>query len=463
MSERTRYEKLLLPFEGQKEYMNARIKDGIEANRKAFATFIAVDKDGKPVTNAKIRLKQKNHEFQHGANIFMLDELETPEKNAEYKKRFAEVFNLATLPFYWDAFEPEDGKPRFAADSEKVYRRPASDLCINYCREHGIEPKLHCLNYDLFRPAWLTEKYLTNAEIKKRLSRRMAEIAEHYADIIPGIEVINETLCWGSQIPLENRRDNRYHGLLAEPEIVEWSFKEAEKYFPHNELIINEATFAWLHDFKYDRTPYYMQIERALLKGARIDTIGFQNHFWWNKGDDEEANEAKTYYDPYRIYEALDTFAKLGKPLQITETTFPTPYKDGDDLAEAEAVQAEIVKNMYSIWFSHPAVKGAIYWNLVDGYAWGATQGDMTKGENFLRGGLLRFDLTPKPSFEIIKKLFNEEWHTDEIAETNEFGTAFIKAFYGDYDLEIVNDGKTEIRPFKFTKGNTEKTFKLVL
>lgn len=463
MSEKTRYEKLLLPFESQKEYMNARIKDGIEANRKAFATFIAVDKDGKPVTNVKIRLKQKNHEFQHGANIFMLDEFETPEKNAEYKKRFPEAFNLATMPFYWDSFEPEDGKPRFDADSKKIYRRPASDLCLNYCREHGIEPKLHCLNYDLFRPAWLTEKYLTSAEIKKRLSRRMAEIAEHYADVIPGIEVINETLCWGSQIPLENRRDNRYYGLLAEPEIVEWSFKEAEKYFPHNELIINEATHAWLQDFKYDRTPYYMQIERALLKGARIDTIGFQNHFWWNNGDDAEANEAKIYYDPYRIYESLDTFARLGKPLQITETTFPTPYKEGDDLAEAEAVQAEIVKNMYSIWFSHSAVKGVIYWNLVDGYAWGAKQGDMTKGENFLRGGLFRFDLTPKPSFERIKKLFNEEWHTDEIAETNEYGTAFVKAFYGDYDLEIVKDGRTETRPFKFTKGNTEKTFKLVL
>ena len=63
----------------------------------------------------------------------MIDELETDDKNAEYKKRFKELFNLATIPFYWCDLEPEEGKLRFAKDSPKIYRRPAPDLCLEFC------------------------------------------------------------------------------------------------------------------------------------------------------------------------------------------------------------------------------------------------------------------------------------------------------------------------------------------
>ena len=43
---------------------------------------------------------------------------------------FYRYFNLATVPFYWNTLEPEYGKPRYAKDSVKIYRRPAPDLCM---------------------------------------------------------------------------------------------------------------------------------------------------------------------------------------------------------------------------------------------------------------------------------------------------------------------------------------------
>ena len=48
---------------------------------------------------------------------------------------FKEYFNLATVPFYWNSLEPQENKPRFEKDSEKIYRRPAPDLCLEYCEE----------------------------------------------------------------------------------------------------------------------------------------------------------------------------------------------------------------------------------------------------------------------------------------------------------------------------------------
>lgn len=454
--EKIDHKSLLMPFEAQKDFVNARVHDGIEQNRKKNVTFLICDKDGKPVNGAKLRLKQKNHEFLHGANIFMLDELESAEKNETYKKKFAEVFNLATLPFYWNALEPEDGKPRFAKDSPKVYRRPAPDLCLEYCEKNGIVPKLHCLNYDLFRPDWLAEKYPTTLDQKKRLAKRFEEIAKRYADKIHGIEVINETLYW-PPLTAFGERNKRYEGFLAEPDIVEWSFNTAERYFPDNELIINEGTSCCFEDFRYDRSAYYMQIERALLKGARIDSIGMQFHFWW-RGSETALENAKIFYDPYRIYEVLDTYAKLGKPIQITEITIPS----GPSREELD-IQAELLRNLYSVWFSHGSVEAAIYWNLVDGYAWGAKQGDMTAGENQLYGGLLNFDMSEKPAFKVLKELFTKEWRTDATLETGSLGTANVKAFCGEYDAEIVIDGKTTAKHFSISKKDTEHILRIIV
>lgn len=76
----------------------------------------------------------------------------------------------------------------------------------------------------------------------------------------------------------------------------------------------------------------------------------------------------------------MDTYAKFGKPLQITEITIPAYSNDPAD----EEIQSQIIKNLYSIWFSHPAMEAIIYWNLPDGYAHRAVPGDMTQGGEYL-------------------------------------------------------------------------------
>lgn len=111
-----------------------------------------------------------------------------------------------------------------------------------------------------------------------------------------------------------------------------------------------------------------------------------------------------------------------------------------------EALQAEIIEKLYSIWFSHPSVEQIIYWNMVDGYAhvWDpdpekikASQGDMSIGENYYHGGLLRFDLSPKPAYLKIRELLKETWHTEADLTTDANGTAAFRGFYGQYEVSI--------------------------
>ena len=112
----SRRNEVLKNFDENEEYTTERINSGIELNRKGTAKIKLVDKNNKPISGAKIKVVLKKHEFKYGANIFMLDGLETDEKNEKYKKYFGDTFNMATLPFYWEDLEPEKGKTRYEKD-----------------------------------------------------------------------------------------------------------------------------------------------------------------------------------------------------------------------------------------------------------------------------------------------------------------------------------------------------------
>ncbi len=434
----TREEYMLKPFRDNADLIAERTRNGIENHRKGFGTVRVVDAEGKPVQGAEVRLVQRTHDFHYGANIFMLDEFETEEKNAAYREIFRKYFNFATLPFYWDTLEPEEGKPRYSKDSPRVYRRSAPDLCLEYCEANGIEPKAHCLHYDHFEPLWL-RKYDTAHQWMK-LEERFAQCAERYRHRIPGWEVTNESF-WGSCTT------NMYFA----PDFMERSFALARRYFPVNELICNEGGEPFRDTFRYNRNQYFMQVERAKLKGADINTVGFQYHVW-SSPETEEKIVAKQF-DPLNIYRVFDTFDQAFRcPFQITEVTFPCHDPES---REAENIQAEVLRNLYTIWFGVPNMEAIVYWNVVDGYAHGAQIGDFSKGENRLAGALFRFDMTPKPAAEVLRKLFTEEWHTDVTVSTNEDGRATFKGFFGNYDAVVTAAGKQITVPVHLEKANT--------
>ena len=54
-----------------------RIRSGTEMYRKGFGHFVLKDAEGGEVAGAKIRLKQKTHEYKFGCNAFMIDSKRT--------------------------------------------------------------------------------------------------------------------------------------------------------------------------------------------------------------------------------------------------------------------------------------------------------------------------------------------------------------------------------------------------
>ncbi len=434
----TNRDKILEFFRDENSNWKQKAQEGIEKNRKGNAHITFIDKNGQPVKNITVKAVQKTHEFKFGVNMFMIDGIESEEKTEKYKKYMGDTFNMATLPFYWDGLEPIKGKPRYDKNSPFFYRRPPIDLCLEFCREYGLEPREHAIGYDRFFPEWLYNS--TVEEAKAELDAHYKELAERYADRINTIEVTNE-MEWN---------DGRT-AFYNEPDFIEWCFKTARKYFKENQLVINEHSWlAWV-DRCRATDKYYSYIEANMLKGAPIDAIGMQYHMF-NKIE-KEYEATRPFYNPENLYRHMDLYAGLGKPLQVTEVTIPAYSNSEYD----EAIQAEIVEDLYTIWFSHPAMEQIIYWNFADGYAhvWTSdleaihrAQGDMTMGENVYYGGLLRFDMTPKPAYHKLHNLIKNVWHTEADGAADN-GIFDFRGFFGDYELEIVKDGKTYRKKIK--------------
>ena len=95
---------------------------------------------------------------------------------------------------------------------------------------------------------------------------------------------------------------------------------------------------------------------------------------------------------------------------------------------EGEERQAKEIEEMYRLLFAHPQVEAITTWDFKDGAWLGAPS------------GFLRKDNSKKPSYDMLKKLIHEEWHSDLEAVTDDNGYIQVEVFKGDYDIE--SDGK---------------------
>lgn len=108
---------------------------GIEQYRKGDAVLRVVDAQGHAIPGARVTIAQTSHDFLFGCNIYMFDHFNDPGKDAQYKQRFADLFNYATVGFYWRGYEWAKGKPNYAY----------TDAVVAWCLEHGIAMKGHPL------------------------------------------------------------------------------------------------------------------------------------------------------------------------------------------------------------------------------------------------------------------------------------------------------------------------------
>ncbi|HEX7805072.1 MAG TPA: endo-1,4-beta-xylanase [Cellulomonas sp.] len=376
--------------------------------------------DGEVVAGTEVVVEQVRHAFAF-ANIgfdfigFANGETEAtpdspfggaaPSAAAHLSELWFDVFNTATLPFYWGGFEPERGHP----DTERLRR------AAQWFVDHGCVVKGHPLAWHTLAPGWLHD--LSTDEVEAAVRARIVREVTGFRGVIDVWDAINEVVI----MPVFDKEDNGLTRLcqrLGRVETVRLAFETARTANPGATLLLND----------FDMSPAYEHlVEECLAAGIQIDGLGLQSHM--HQG----------YWGEEKTLSILERFSRFGLPVHMTETTLlsgrlmPREIVDLNDYQvadwpstpEGEARQADEIVRHYTTLVGHPAVESITYWGLTDDGAWlGAP------------AGLVRSDGTPKPAYAALRGLIKDDWWLGQTrVRTDDEGRLGVEGFAGEYRI----------------------------
>ena len=368
-------------------------------------------RDGSSAAGKKCIIRQTGHRFLFGANGFKFIPFANGEltgvalDNAEaYNISFREIFNFATLPFYWGRYEPERGQT-IAPQIRKT---------AQWCIDNGILLKGHPLCWHTLAPQWLLS--MSNSEIFQTQMERIHREVTGFRGLIDMWDAINEAVI----MPVFNKYDNGLTRICAETGRI----KLIKKVFEAARAANSDATFI-INDFDVSQA-YEILIEGCLEAGVKIDAIGIQSHM--HQG----------YWGVEKTLAILERYERFKLPIHFSETTIlsgslmPPEYEDLNDYQvkdwpstpDGEERQAEDVALHYKTLFSRPLVQGITWWDFSDGEWLNAPC------------GLLRRDYSEKPAYTGLRKLIRGEWWTPESEQTADGnGILSVTGFTGSYEI----------------------------
>jgi len=387
------------------ERVLAQAEARIQQHRTGPATLRLLDPNGQVLpAGVSVKISQRQHRFLFGCNIFKLGRCRSPEDNAAYQERFAELLNFATLPFYWWNYERRKGQPQ----DERT------DEVVRWCKAHDVTTKGHPLAWNYVDPPWLGG---TPEEVMQLQLNRIKRCVRRFQDDIDIWDVVNEATHHDRPGPKENAPHlTEAISKMGVGEYVRAAFQSARQANPKATLLIN--------DYRTDAA-YSEKVISELVDNQQrplYDVIGIQSHMHGG------------YWGAARTWAVCERFARFGKPLHFTETTVVSGPKEGSQwttTAEGERHQAQAVKAFYTVLFSHPAVEALTWWDFTDQNAWQGAP-----------AGLLRDDMSPKPAYEQLAELIKNKWWTRTEAKTDAGGSLDLHGFFGSYTLSVRHAGR---------------------
>lgn len=398
------------------------------SHRKAAAKVRVLGADGKPLANTKVFINQTNHEFLFGCGAFEAiayangpephngqNPLSEEQKAAfrasmeDRMEKWLALFNYGTLPFYWGGFEPEESKPR----TQQLM------AAAKFLKSRDVTVKGHPLCWHTGCANWLMS-YDNKTILKKQLERIRRDVGD-FKGVIDMWDVINEVVI----MPVYDKYDNAITRIckeLGRVGLVRKVFDAAQEINPDGIFLINDFNLS---------SNYEILIDGCLNAGVPIKAIGLQSH------------QHQGVWSPEKTEEILGRFEHFGLPIHFTENTIvagplvapeitdlqDAHYDDDAATPEFEQKQSESLEKMYrNLFENHPLVTAITNWDFGDG-AWLNAP-----------SGVIRKDNSLKPSYNALRHLIKEEWHTDFEAVTDSQGFVSVEGFKGTY--EVCSGGK---------------------
>lgn len=381
----------------------------IQKTRTAPLHLTVLDATGKPGGKTEVNVEHLRHDFDFGAGFDprLMERPEETDVDRRHREQFLRLFNYATVHLYWGGYEPQRGQPQSAVRLRY----------IQWIKDKGLTPRGHPVfwNQDNVLPRWMMQDQPEPAAMRALMDERLREMSATVLPALADADIFNEVVHWERFTNNPMTRLMQAEGKVA---MVAHYLKEARRLNPHLKLVVND----------YDRSAAFTRFVAELIKtGAPVDIIGQQSHM-------HDGN-----WTVRQTWEVLERHTTLGRPVLFTELSvlsgprrkidWRSRVPDWNTDPENEARQADYLEQFYRLLFSHSNCIGIVVWNYSDRGAWlGAPV------------GFLRPDGTPKPSYERLDRLINQQWRTRGTFTTDARGRLTLPAaFTGEYRLTVGN------------------------
>jgi len=367
----------------------------IEKIRKAPLKVEVIDAHGKPIPDAKVHVQMQRHAFGFG-NILNPSGFGLEGKDGRtYRGIFAEHFNKTTFEsgFRWHNWY------RPARQGKLDEHTRLLESMIRFCQSHNIGVRGHYLSW-----APLSRDYYKPTDYRKRPDKLWPELSAHIDEMLTFTngrlvewDAINHIVGWGDTLATVAGSNAIYAKII----------RHARS---------KTRTPLWVNEGQIlpggGRIEAYEKIIRYLCENeAGPDGIGFMAHF--------REGSLRSIDALWKIY---DRFAKFGVPLQLTEFDIDT---------RNEQLQADYLRDVMTITFSHPSFNGIVMWGFWQGRHWRPD------------AALWRKDWSIKPAGKMWKELVFKTWWTNQQRTTDTSGLCAVSAFLGDHEIVVEHAGRT--------------------
>ncbi len=385
----------------------------IERIRKASLGLRVVDAQGKPIRGAKVHVQQRRHAFGFGnilnPKAFQLE----GEDGREYREIFAENFNKTTFEsgFRWQNWYLPD-----RANKLDEHKR-LLDRMIRFCRSNDIAIRGHYLSW-----APLSRVNYKPTDYRKHPDKLWPELAAHINEMLAFTDgrlaewdAINHIIGWGDTMATLADSDDIYAQIIRHAR----SQTDARLWVNEGQILPGGSRME----------DYEKMICCLVEKKAQPDGIGFMAHF---KEDSLRSID--------RLWAIYNRFAGFGVPLQLTE--FDIDTRD-------EQLQADYLRDVMTITFSHSSFNAIVMWGFWEGRHWRPD------------AALWRKNWSMKPAGKMWKELVFKAWWTDQQTATDGTGCCEVSAFLGDYEIIVKHAGREVSTTTIVDKSGREVTIEL--
>ncbi len=383
----------------------------IEKHRKGDLVVQVVDRNGRPLSGARVQARMTRHAYGFGTAVANGPMLDKGPLGARYRAEVKRLFNTAVIEngLKWNNWE----RPQERAGSLEILR---------LLNANGITVRGHTAVYPRFSNAPAPIEKLFNdtkaaqGEAAAKDALRGA-IDKHIADkvgatrgLVIDWDAVNETIGRPDMVR-----------ILGRDEIVRW-FQKVRDADPNAVLYLNENSV----ENGSKTAAFEDELQFLLDKGAPLGGIGLQGHVG--------ALAIST------AYQNITRFSKFKLPIKITEFDIVTPD---------EGLQADYMRDFLTLIFSIPETEAFLMWGFWDGAQW---LGDAP---------IFYKDWTLKPSGKAYEDLVLKQWWTSVAGQTDRQGQAKARGFLGDYQITVSHGGRSQTVPATLTRAGQTVLVKL--